>query len=76
MELSLTVCSDHFIEEQYMNSFSSRLKEDAIPTMFPVVQPSFDKSCMFNTKEHEPVLTGKHKPFHISVLGEQKMSER
>jgi hypothetical protein len=76
MELNLTVCSDHFVEEQFMNSFSSKLKEDTIPTVLPVVQPSFDKSCMFRTQDHEPDFTGKHKPFHISVLGEQEMSER
>jgi hypothetical protein len=58
VEFSLTVCSDHFIEEQFMSSFSNRLKEDAIPTMFPDVQPAFDKSCVFSTQEHEPVFTG------------------
>lgn len=54
-----------------MGSFSNRLKEDAIPTMFPVVQPAFDKSSMFSTQEHEPVFTGKHVPLLISALGEQ-----
>lgn len=57
MELNLTVCSDHFVEEQFMNSFSSKLKEDTIPTVLPVVQPSFDKSCMFRTQDHEPDFT-------------------
>ena len=54
-----------------MSSVSNRLKEDAIPTMFPVVQPAFDKSDVFSTQEHEPVFTGKHIPLLISALGEQ-----
>lgn len=52
-----------------MSSFSNRLKEDAIPTMFPVVQPAFDKSSMFSTQEHGQVFTGKHIPFLNSALG-------
>jgi len=71
VEFSLTVCSDHFIEEQFMSSFSNRLKEDTQPTMFPVVQPAFNKSSMFSTQEHEPIFTGKHIPLLISALGEQ-----
>jgi len=57
VEFSLTVCSDHFIEEQFMSSFSNRLKEDTQPTMFPVVQPAFNKSSMFSTQEHEAIFT-------------------
>jgi hypothetical protein len=68
MELSLAVCSDHFIEEQFINSFSSRSKEDAVPFVFPVVRPSFDKSCMFSTQEHEPLYTGKHKTFFFLLF--------
>jgi len=59
------------MEEQFMSSFSNRLKEDVIPTMFPVVQPAFDKSSIFSTQEHEPVFTGKHIPLLISALVEQ-----
>jgi len=54
-----------------MSSFSNRLKEDTQPTMFPVVQPAFNKSSMFSTQEHEPIFTGKHIPLLISALGEQ-----
>jgi hypothetical protein len=74
MELSLAVCSDHFIEEHFTNSSNRKLKEDAIPTMFPVVQSSYNKNCILDTQqiceEEEPVFIGNHHSYLISVLGE------
>jgi hypothetical protein len=61
MELSLAVCSDHFIEEQFTNLSHRKLKDDVIPTVFPVVQSSYD-SCILDTQNicevEEPMFTG------------------
>jgi hypothetical protein len=73
MELSLTVCSDHFIEEHFTNSANSKLKEDAIPTVFPVVHSSYNKNCILDAQdicEEEPVFIGNHQSYLISILGE------
>ncbi|PNF22816.1 hypothetical protein B7P43_G02533, partial [Cryptotermes secundus] len=59
MELSLAVCSNHFIEEHFTDSSGRKLKEDAIPMVFPVVQSSYNKNCILDTEdiceEEEPV---------------------
>jgi hypothetical protein len=68
MELSLAVCSDHFIEEQFTNSCRI-LKEDAVPTVFPVVHSSCDKNCTLDTQvmcgEEETVFIGKSQAFYF-----------
>lgn len=69
MELSLAVCSDHFIEEQFTTSSSRRLIEDAVPTVFPVVHSSCGKNCMLATQdvceEEETVFIGKSQAFYF-----------
>jgi hypothetical protein len=74
MELSLAVCSDHFIEEHFTDSSNRKLKEDAIPTVFPVVQSSCNKNCILDTQdiceEEEPVFIGNHQSYLISIPGE------
>jgi hypothetical protein len=64
MELSLAVCSDHFTEDQFINSSSRKLKEDVVPT---VVHSSCDKNCMLDMQdmceEEEAVFIGKSQAF-------------
>lgn len=73
MELSLAVCSDHFIEEHFTDSSDRKLKEDAIPTMFPVVQSSYNKNCILDTQdiceEEEPVFIGNNQSYLTSIPG-------
>jgi hypothetical protein len=51
-----------------------KLKEDAIPTVFPVVQSSYNKKCILDTQdiceEEEPVFIGSHQSYLISVRRE------
>jgi hypothetical protein len=65
MELSLAVCSNHFSEEQFTNCSSRKLKEDAIPTLFPVGHSSCNKNCTLDTQdeceEEEAVFIGNKK---------------
>ncbi|XP_069672850.1 zinc finger protein 624-like isoform X2 [Periplaneta americana] len=51
MTPSLAVCSDHFIQEQFTNSSRRKLKEDSVPTVFPMVQSSCDQDCVLETED-------------------------